>query len=269
MKDRTLVFSGLLACCVHALVLFLNFDLSRNSLASTPPTIKVQLIAAPQPKRAPALAVAGGPAPASAPKKAVGFQPARPAKSKPAPEPKTVQMIVPKPVPMPEPSPSLEPQPASEPVGEVVIVDRSVSVATAAPTNSPSGGSATTGGAPGYGIGGSGGRDGVPGGRGRGGGPGGYGTGTVSSMPAYAFNPKPEYPPTARRDGQEGKTLLLVEVLPNGHAGRIKIEKSSGYKILDEAAIEAVKKWRFTPAKRGRGPVTAWARVPIDFSLED
>jgi len=259
MKDRTLVFSVVIACCVHALALFLN--LSHAGLASTPPTIEVQLIAAPQPERVPALAVAGGPAPASVPKKAIGLQPNR--------EPKPVQIAEPKPVPMPEPIPSFEPQPANEPLGEVIIVDRSASVATTAPTNSPSGGSATTGGAPGYGIGDSRGRDGVPGGRERGGGPGGYGTGTISSMPAYAFNPKPEYPPTARRDGQEGKTLLLVEVLPNGRTGRVKIEKSSGYKILDEAAVEAVKKWRFTPAKRGRSPVTTWARVPIDFSLAD
>jgi protein TonB len=66
---------------------------------------------------------------------------------------------------------------------------------------------------------------------------------------AYLNNPRPAYPLLAIRQGAQGQVLLLVEVLTDGRAGRIELEKSSGHAALDAAAINAVRAWRFTPAR--------------------
>jgi periplasmic protein TonB len=83
----------------------------------------------------------------------------------------------------------------------------------------------------------------------------------------YGQTPTPPYPAEARRRGWEGTVLLLVEVLENGRPERISIEQSSGYPILDEAALGAVGRWMFIPAQREGKPVKSFAEVPIVFSL--
>jgi len=125
---------------------------------------------------------------------------------------------------------------------------------------------------------------GIPGLRGSGKGTGtGTGTGTERggqrsgsevgrssvSSPGYAENPKPVYPLEARQKGYEGEVLLKVEVLQNGRVGEVQVEKSSGYEILDQSAIAAVKKWKFIPAKKGKIPIPSWVNIPITFQLKD
>ncbi len=85
----------------------------------------------------------------------------------------------------------------------------------------------------------------------------------------YLNNPRPPYPMVARRMGYNGKVILNVEVLAEGKAGQVLLHKSSGYEILDNAALQTVKTWKFSPAKRFGQPVTQWFLVPIKFSLED
>ncbi|MCA9773805.1 MAG: energy transducer TonB, partial [Myxococcales bacterium] len=48
-----------------------------------------------------------------------------------------------------------------------------------------------------------------------------------------------------------------------------EIRKSSGHAILDEAAVESVRRWRFRPGLRGGRPADAWVEVPVRFSLRD
>jgi protein TonB len=84
----------------------------------------------------------------------------------------------------------------------------------------------------------------------------------------YLNNPKPPYPLVARRLGYHGKVVLRVEVLVEGKAGQILIDSSSGYEILDNAAMQTVKTWRFAPAKHLGQPVTQWFLIPVNFSLE-
>lgn len=86
---------------------------------------------------------------------------------------------------------------------------------------------------------------------------------------AYLNNPRPPYPMVARRMGWSGKVILNVEVLAEGSCGELSVFKSSGHDILDKAAMQTVKSWRFTPARRGGQPVTQWFKVPIQFSLEE
>lgn len=85
---------------------------------------------------------------------------------------------------------------------------------------------------------------------------------------AYLDNPAPKYPSVARRLGEQGLVLLNVQVTADGAAGSVELQTGSGSRRLDEAALEAVKKWRFTPAKRGDQAVSASVVVPVRFSLE-
>ncbi|MES2014128.1 MAG: TonB family protein [Pseudomonadota bacterium] len=85
---------------------------------------------------------------------------------------------------------------------------------------------------------------------------------------AYLNNPAPDYPPLARRLGEQGRVLLRVLVSTNGEADHVQVESSSGSKKLDQAAMLAVKQWNFVPAKRSNLPISAYVLVPVNFSLE-
>jgi protein TonB len=85
---------------------------------------------------------------------------------------------------------------------------------------------------------------------------------------AYLRNPLPRYPASARRTGAQGTVTLRVRVTSEGLAARVDVEKSSGSPHLDAAALEAVKAWRFVPARQGAEPVESWVLVPIVFRLE-
>jgi len=86
---------------------------------------------------------------------------------------------------------------------------------------------------------------------------------------AYLSNPPPAYPLSARRRGIEGTALIHAEVSPEGLCLRAELKKSSGAEALDQAALDAVRKWRFVPAKRGSQAVAAWVEVPITFKLDN
>ena len=84
---------------------------------------------------------------------------------------------------------------------------------------------------------------------------------------AYLNNPAPEYPQLARRKGEQGRVMLKVLVSEGGQPEKVQVDTSSGYSKLDQAAVEAVKKWSFIPASRSGQPVSAYVLVPIKFSL--
>lgn len=85
----------------------------------------------------------------------------------------------------------------------------------------------------------------------------------------YLDNPKPVYPPISRREREQGKVLLRVYVEASGAAGKVELGASSGFERLDKAALAAVSRWRFVPARQGSEAVAAWVTVPIIFSLKD
>jgi protein TonB len=68
--------------------------------------------------------------------------------------------------------------------------------------------------------------------------------------------------------GQQGKVMLRVLVNSNGTTDKVEIRSSSGFDRLDDAALDAVRRWRFVPARQGDRPVAAWVLVPIIFALE-
>jgi protein TonB len=61
--------------------------------------------------------------------------------------------------------------------------------------------------------------------------------------------------------------LLRVHVLANGRPSEIQVQTSSGRDVLDQAAVKAVQKWAFVPAKQGDKALDGWVSVPIDFKL--
>ena len=84
---------------------------------------------------------------------------------------------------------------------------------------------------------------------------------------AYLDNPAPVYPALSRRMGEEGRVILRVFVEANGRASQVQIKTSSGSPRLDQAAQDAVSRWKFFPALRGAEAVGAWVLVPIVFNL--
>ena len=85
---------------------------------------------------------------------------------------------------------------------------------------------------------------------------------------SYLNNPAPDYPSMSRRLGEEGRVLMRVLVSVEGAAEDVQIEKTSGSERLDNAAVNAVKRWRFVPAKKNNQPLSAYVRVPMKFSLD-
>ncbi len=84
---------------------------------------------------------------------------------------------------------------------------------------------------------------------------------------SYLANPKPQYPPMSKRLNETGTVLLRVFVTADGKADNVKLKKSSGYSRLDDAALNAVREWRFLPAKSNGKPIDYWYDVPINFQL--
>ncbi|TDF79880.1 energy transducer TonB [Pseudomonas sp. H9] len=89
----------------------------------------------------------------------------------------------------------------------------------------------------------------------------------ASASAGYLKNPAPEYPTLAHRRGWEGTVLLRVHVLASGKPGEIQLQKTSGRQQLDDAALAAVKRWSFVPAKQGEVAVDGWVSVPIEFKI--
>jgi len=106
----------------------------------------------------------------------------------------------------------------------------------------------------------------------KGDGTGGGGTASGDALsglarPLGGYQVKPRYPESARRAGLQGVTTLRVRVLENGRVDEVLVEQSAGFRDLDLAAMEAVKKWLFEPARRGKEPVSVWVMLPVKFEL--
>lgn len=132
-------------------------------------------------------------------------------------------------------------------------------------TTTPTPGPAAAGGA------GSGGGSG--GGQGMGVGPSsgsgaGQGGVAVDRMPVPVRKIKPRYPMAARRTGQTGQVLLRLYVDQEGAVREVQVVRAEPPGVFDDAATEAVRKWRFEPAVSGGAAVGMWLTLPVRFALE-
>jgi protein TonB len=86
--------------------------------------------------------------------------------------------------------------------------------------------------------------------------------------PRYRVPPRPAvYPPRAIQLGQQGEVVVRVRLEPDGSAAEIRLWRSSGFNLLDRAALTAVHGWHFHPAMRGGRAVAAWVEIPVRFHL--
>ena len=70
------------------------------------------------------------------------------------------------------------------------------------------------------------------------------------------------------REHHTGTVILMVLVGLDGTPKTVTVEKSSGFRELDRAAIEAVQHWRFNPEVKGGKKVEGYARIPVNFNLD-
>jgi protein TonB len=105
---------------------------------------------------------------------------------------------------------------------------------------------------------------------------GGEGNSTIASLsslvrqatPLYRQNPVPDYPLLGRKRGYQGTVVLEVLVSREGRVKELSLSTSSGYSVLDQAALTSVKTWLFEPGTRGGEKVDMWVKVPVRFQLE-
>lgn len=91
---------------------------------------------------------------------------------------------------------------------------------------------------------------------------------TTLPMPVAGRTPAPRYPFRALRRGESGTVRVRVEVGPDGRPSEVSVAQASGSRLLDRAAVDAVRRWRFQPARRDGEAVTGTVIVPISFSPE-
>ncbi|MBU6390944.1 MAG: energy transducer TonB [Planctomycetota bacterium] len=91
----------------------------------------------------------------------------------------------------------------------------------------------------------------------------------TKSKPGYFQNRPPKYPPLAKQMHQEGLVMLMVEIDQKGVPVKVEVKQSSGYQLLDQAALEAVRHWRFQSERIGDLPIESKVTIPVRFRLEE
>jgi protein TonB len=89
------------------------------------------------------------------------------------------------------------------------------------------------------------------------------------TRPRYLEAMRPPYPRRAREMGWEGTVVLRVEVHADGTVGAVSVHRTSGHDTLDEAALTAVKRWKFAPPTDGAFSLATVVDVPVRFDLRE
>jgi len=194
----------------------------------------------------------------------------KPEQPKPVLQPPSVPTPTPRPVdpPPPVPRPEVTPQVVAPVVmGSADTKDRAGIPAESAPQTDSQGSGSGGGAGSGQGTGlgeGTGAGIGPGSGGGTGGGP--YRPGSGITAPSIIREVKPEYTDDARKRGIEGDVVLEIVVRSDGSVGDVKVLQGLGGG-LDRRAIDAVREWRFNPAKRFGTPVDVMVEVAVEFKL--
>ena len=84
--------------------------------------------------------------------------------------------------------------------------------------------------------------------------------------PIAGRTPTPRYPAQALRRGERGTVVVRAEIGPDGVPTSVSLSSGSGSRLLDRAALDAVRQWRFHPAMANGQPTTGTVTVPIEFN---
>jgi len=95
------------------------------------------------------------------------------------------------------------------------------------------------------------------------------GDGALSAEPRYRTKPNPDYPIPSKRRREEGTVLVNVQVQADGSPAAVSLNRSSGYPLLDRAALDAVRRSTFEPELAAGVPVASLHVVRLRFSLDD
>jgi periplasmic protein TonB len=87
------------------------------------------------------------------------------------------------------------------------------------------------------------------------------------ARPDHAQCPTANYPMPLRERGIEGTVLLRVRVDAEGRAADVHLLQASGWRLFDEAALQAVRACRFIPARRDGAALASWVEFPVRFAL--
>ena len=196
----------------------------------------------------------------------------KPRKAEPKPEPPK-PIVEPRPVEKPVDKPVVQAAPpvppVTAPVAPVASEERNQAGVLEAPAAAPPSQGPGTGAGSGAGQGtgmGEGKGSGVGPGEGGGTGGGPYRPGSGITPPGLLREVKPQYTEEARRRGVEGDVVLEIVVKADGTVGPITLVQRLG-SGLDQKAVEAVRQWRFSPAKRFGTPVDVLVEVAVEFKL--
>ncbi|MGV8942114.1 MAG: energy transducer TonB [Lysobacter sp.] len=84
-------------------------------------------------------------------------------------------------------------------------------------------------------------------------------------IPLAGRTPAPSYPPRALRRGESGTVLVQANIGADGVPTSVTVTRGSGSRLLDRAAVDAVRRWRFQPALQDGRPTVGTVNVPIEF----
>ena len=85
------------------------------------------------------------------------------------------------------------------------------------------------------------------------------------STPTRIVYVKPEYPASARAANVQGVVVLEAQIESDGHVCNVRVVRS--IPLLDQSAIDAVLKWRFTPPKLNGAAVPVIMTMTVNFTL--
>jgi protein TonB len=91
----------------------------------------------------------------------------------------------------------------------------------------------------------------------------------TEKIPDFITFIKPDYPLIAKQAGLEGTTVVKALVDKAGHVREAKVAKTSGYAVLDNAAVEAAFRNLYTPGIQNGYPVACWVSYRVEFKLND
>jgi protein TonB len=92
-------------------------------------------------------------------------------------------------------------------------------------------------------------------------------TGYGDAPPRFTYQPKPKYPRGAPARGWAGTVKIQLDITVDGTVRNVKVVRSSGFTILDSAAVKTISTWRCSPRTRNGSPVPSTETVSVHFEL--